>query len=106
VEAMTTENINGENQRIKAKFAKYDSIEEAFDAHAKLLATGKAYAEARKHEDDPEAFADSLTGKYATDPQYGEKLKKLMTPQASITKSLGPGPQIDKGLNTGAQSAV
>lgn len=65
-------------KRVPTKFRKFKSLEDAFEAHAKLLATGSAYAEARKHANDPRAFADALTGHYATDPQYGDKLKRQM----------------------------
>lgn len=78
VEAMTDEYINGQKVRIAQKFAKFDTLADAFEAHAKLLATGKPYAAARSHSDDPNAYADALTGVYATDPQYGTKLKKIM----------------------------
>jgi len=78
VEAETNEFIDGRMQRVVQKFAKFDTIAEAFEAHAKLLATSPAYAGARAHADDPNAFADALTGKYATDPQYGSKLKSIM----------------------------
>ncbi|WP_431068205.1 glycoside hydrolase family 73 protein [Ralstonia holmesii] len=78
VEAETTEVINGVSQRVKQRFAKFDSLADAFDAHGRLLATGKAYEEARKHTDDPAAYAAALTGKYATDPQYGAKLQAMM----------------------------
>lgn len=81
VEAMTTENINGVDQRVMQKFAKFDSLGAAFDAHAKLLATGSAYANARQHTDNADAYADALTGKYATDPKYGDKLKQIMAQQ-------------------------
>lgn len=69
-------------KRVPTKFRKFQSLQEAFDAHAKLLATGNAYREARKHEDDPGAFADALTGHYATDPQYGFKLRSEMASPA------------------------
>jgi hypothetical protein len=78
VEAETTEYVNGVAQRVKQKFAKFDSLADAFDAHARLLAYGKPYADARSHNDDPNAFADSLTGVYATDPKYGAKLRSVM----------------------------
>ncbi|MBB0026829.1 glucosaminidase domain-containing protein [Ralstonia pickettii] len=78
VEAETTEVVNGVAQRVKQRFAKYDSLADAFDAHGRLLANGKAYEEARKHTDDPMAYAAALTGKYATDPQYGAKLQAIM----------------------------
>ncbi len=116
VESETKEFIDGEMQTVKQKFAKFDSLEDAFDAHAKLLATGAAYADARKQKGDPQAFADALTGTYATDPQYGQKLKSLMnqgikptatTPvDPSIMRAIAPGAPIDKSLNVGAQSAV
>jgi flagellum-specific peptidoglycan hydrolase FlgJ len=69
-------------KRVPTKFRKFQSLQEAFDAHAQLLATGNAYREARKHEDDPGAFADALTGHYATDPQYGFKLRSEMASPA------------------------
>ena len=31
-----------------------------------------------KQKDNPDAFADALTGVYATDPQYGMTLKWVM----------------------------
>jgi flagellum-specific peptidoglycan hydrolase FlgJ len=101
VEAETTEYINGQMQHVKQKFAKFDSLEDAFDAHAELLATDAAYSEARKHTDDPKAYADALTGKYATDPEYGAKLKSIMSSDARSAM-----PPIDKGVISGAQSSV
>lgn len=65
-------------KRVPTKFAKYASLDDAFDAHGKLLATGSAYAEARRHLNDPMAYAAALTGHYATDPMYGSKLQALM----------------------------
>lgn len=81
VEAMTTEVVNGKSERVMQRFAKFDSLQDAFEAHAKLLATGGAYANARAHSDDPNAYADALTGKYATDPQYGAKLRAIIAQQ-------------------------
>ncbi|WP_430226842.1 glycoside hydrolase family 73 protein [Paraburkholderia tropica] len=78
VEAMTNEVINGQLVRVKQKFAKFATLADAFDAHAKLLAEGSPYAAARGHLDDRNAYADALTGVYATDPKYGDKLKKIM----------------------------
>ena len=65
-----------------AKFAKYEYLMEAFNEHAKLLSKGGAYKKARENENDPMAFADALTGTYATDPNYGEKLKRIMAEQS------------------------
>jgi flagellum-specific peptidoglycan hydrolase FlgJ len=78
VEAKTKEAIGDEEITVTAKFRKFVSIAEAFDEHAKLLATSKAYAKAMKAANDPDKFADALTGVYATDPHYGQKLKDKM----------------------------
>jgi hypothetical protein len=78
VEASTREVIKGKDITIKAKFRKFTSLTEAFDLHGKLLATGKPYAHARTLISDPDAFADALTGVYATDPTYGTVLKRIM----------------------------
>ncbi|WP_419687275.1 glycoside hydrolase family 73 protein [Burkholderia theae] len=77
-DVVTHEVINGKRIRMVQRFADYDSMADAFTAHANLLAKGKPYSKARTHLDDPFAFADALTGVYATDPKYGGKLKKIM----------------------------
>lgn len=69
---------DAKGNRERTKFRKFSSLAEAFDEHARLLATSSAYAEARKHTDDPMAYAAALTGHYAVDPQYGAKLQAMM----------------------------
>ena len=59
-------------------FRKFDSLAEAFDQHGKLLATGAPYQKAMALKDDADAFADALTGVYATDPNYGTTLKYVI----------------------------
>jgi hypothetical protein len=78
VEASTREVINGQSVTVVARFRKFASINEAFDQHGRLLATARPYAHARTLINDPDAFADALTGVYATDPNYGTVLKRLM----------------------------
>ncbi|MBR8074112.1 glucosaminidase domain-containing protein [Burkholderia cenocepacia] len=63
----------------QAKFRRFKTLEEAFDAHAQLLAKGKPYANARKVMGNAFSFADALTGVYAEDRNYGTKLKKIMS---------------------------
>ena len=46
--------------------------------HGKLLATGAPYKKAMAVKDDVDAFADALTGVYATDPNYGATLKYVI----------------------------
>ncbi|MBR8380709.1 glucosaminidase domain-containing protein [Burkholderia cenocepacia] len=63
----------------QAKFRRFKTLEEAFDAHAQLLSKGKPYANARKVMGNAFSFADALTGVYAEDRNYGTKLKKIMS---------------------------
>lgn len=78
----TREVLRGKEVYIKAKFRKFKSLTEAFDEHAKLLAQAPVYAKARaklKGKNAADAFADALTGVYATDPEYGKILKRIMS---------------------------
>jgi hypothetical protein len=75
VESPTREVYDGKSVVITAKFRKFDSITQAFDLHGQLLATATPYKPAMQVSDDPDAFADALTGVYATDPEYGMTLK-------------------------------
>ncbi len=75
VDSPTREVLNGENVTVTAKFRVFDSISQAFDEHGRLLATSPAYKTAMKQASNAEAFADALTGVYATDPNYGLTLK-------------------------------
>jgi hypothetical protein len=72
------ETREGRSVYIDAPFRKFSSLAEAFDQHGKLLATHPAYALARRHVDDPDAYADALTHHYATDSHYGRLLKSIM----------------------------
>ncbi len=78
VSATTHEEVNGRMVRITAQFRKFDSLDEAFSAHGRLLATHPAYAQARTHLNDPDAYADALTHHYATDSGYGRMLRQEM----------------------------
>ena len=92
VEAMTTEHVNGQDVRVPQKFAKYNSLDESFEAHAKLLANGKAYGKARGA-NSIEDYAKALTGTYATDPNYDNKLLSVISrqqiAQTQLASSLG-----------------
>jgi hypothetical protein len=78
VVARTREEIDGKSVYIDAKFRAFASIDEAFNEHGRLLATFKPYQPAMAYANDPDAFADKLTHVYATDSQYGAKLKDVM----------------------------
>jgi flagellum-specific peptidoglycan hydrolase FlgJ len=75
VESPTREVIGGDAVTVTARFRKFVSLDDAFDQHGRLLATAAVYRTAMAQVKDPDAFADALTGVYATDPQYGFMLK-------------------------------
>jgi hypothetical protein len=78
VAVSTREVIHGQSVTVVARFRKFDSFDQAFDQHGHLLATRPPYAHAMTFVGNPDAFADALTGVYATDPAYGSLLKSLM----------------------------
>lgn len=81
VSAMTTEYVHGRAIRLPQSFRKFKSLADAFDLHGQLLHDGRPYQAAMKLVAHPDAFADALTGVYATDPHYGASLKALMRSQ-------------------------
>ena len=74
----TQEYDNGSWVTIDAQFAVYHNDAESIADHAELLATGGYYARAMADRAHPDAFANDLTGVYATDPGYGANLIALM----------------------------
>ena len=77
VDARTHEFTHGRYVTITAHFAKFSSMADAFDAHAKLLATHPAYIHSMQAQ-NAEQFAERLTGIYATAPHYGDTLVASM----------------------------
>lgn len=59
------------------RFANYSHIAECFNVHGLYLSQSTRYANAFQQR-SPEAFARQLTGRYATDPDYGLKLITIM----------------------------
>jgi len=74
----TSEYENGQWVTVDAGFRVYHNIAESIADHSELLATGSAYQRAMADRDVPDAFANDLTGIYATDPNYGTNLIALM----------------------------
>ena len=78
VQEPSSEYLNGQSVMQTSSFRVYRSAAESIDDHGKLLATSDYYRRTMSHRRDPNAFASSLTGVYATDPEYGTKLISLM----------------------------
>jgi flagellum-specific peptidoglycan hydrolase FlgJ len=74
----TQEYENGTWVTINAPFRMYNSVAESINDHTLLLATGSSYKQAMADRSDPDAFANDLTGVYATDPNYGNSLITTM----------------------------
>jgi flagellum-specific peptidoglycan hydrolase FlgJ len=74
----TQEYENGQWVTINAGFRVYDNVAQSIDDHGELLATSGYYTRAMANRSDPDAFANALTGVYATNPHYGNDLIQLM----------------------------
>jgi flagellum-specific peptidoglycan hydrolase FlgJ len=74
----TQEFQNGGWVSTTAGFARYHNVAQSINDHGRLLATSGYYTHAMAVRHSPNAFADALTGVYATDPGYGAKLIGLM----------------------------
>ena len=74
----TQEYENGSWVTIDAQFAVYHNDAQSIADHAELLATSGYYIRAMAARAHPDAFANELTGVYATDPDYGANLIALM----------------------------
>lgn len=78
VETWTTEFVDGEPQKVRAKFRAYGSYDEAFTDYARFMTRNPRYADVLST-DDPAAAAHGLQrAGYATDPDYGKKLVRIM----------------------------
>jgi flagellum-specific peptidoglycan hydrolase FlgJ len=74
----TSEFQGGQWVTIDAPFRVYHNDAESIADHAELLATSGYYTRAMADRAVPDAFANDLTGVYATDPGYGANLIALM----------------------------
>ena len=74
----TSEYEGGQWVTVKAQFRAYHNDAESIADHAELLATSGYYTRAMADRAVPDAFANALTGVYATDPNYGANLVALM----------------------------
>jgi flagellum-specific peptidoglycan hydrolase FlgJ len=74
----TQEFQGGQWVTVDAPFRVYHNIAESISDHAQLLATSGYYTHAMADRSSPDAFANDLTGVYATDPHYGGNLISIM----------------------------
>jgi len=74
----TQEYESGQQVTVAAPFRVYSTIAQSITDHSLLLATGSSYKQAMAERRSPDAFANALTGVYATDPNYGADLITIM----------------------------
>jgi flagellar protein FlgJ len=83
VTASTTEYVNGVAVKTSEKFRAYSSYAESFNDYAKLLQSNPRYAAVLQSSGDASGFAKSLQhAGYATDPQYAQKLARVINSSA------------------------
>jgi flagellum-specific peptidoglycan hydrolase FlgJ len=112
----TQEYENGDWVTIDSQFAVYHNDAESIAGHAELLATSGYYGRAMADRAFPDAFANSLTGVYATDPNYGATLIALMklynlyqydtTPTATPDATSAPAPSQSGAAASGSIPGV
>ncbi|RJX34180.1 MAG: flagellar assembly peptidoglycan hydrolase FlgJ [Oxalobacter sp.] len=79
VESVTTEYVNGIAYKKTEKFRAYDSYADSFRDYANLLQSSPRYKEVLSSGQDARRFAESLqSAGYATDPQYADKLTRII----------------------------
>lgn len=78
-EVMTTEYVNGVATRRVEKFRAYGSYAEAFADYANMLTNSSRYKTVVASASDAVGFAQGLQrAGYATDPQYADKLRRMI----------------------------
>ncbi|RRS05951.1 flagellar assembly peptidoglycan hydrolase FlgJ [Aquabacterium soli] len=87
-EVTTTEYIGGVARKVTAKFRAYDSYEDSFKDHARLLSQSPRYAQTVAQADTAKGFAQGLQkAGYATDPAYADKLTKVINTTLRLQRS-------------------
>ncbi len=88
-EVTTTEYIGGVARKVTAKFRAYDSAEEAFKDHARLLTKSKRYEQTVAQADTAQGYATGLQkAGYATDPAYADKLTRVINTTLRLQRTL------------------
>lgn len=88
VNVPTLEYKQGIGQYENAQFRKYSSYSDSFSDYVKLIKNNDRYQPALAVSDSPEKYADALqTAGYATDPNYAQKIKKLLKSEAITAAS-------------------
>ncbi len=89
-EVGTTEYVNGQAQKVSAKFRAYSSYDESFADYARLVRANPRYKDAVAAGNDVQSFATGLQrGGYATDPAYADKLARVINTTLRLQRTSG-----------------
>lgn len=89
-EVTTTEYVNGKAVKGKARFRAYANSQEAFADYARLMKNSPRYERVLAQADTAQGFAQGLQkAGYATDPQYAEKLGRVINTTLRLQRAMG-----------------
>jgi flagellum-specific peptidoglycan hydrolase FlgJ len=74
----THEDYKGQRVKCQRWFKDFDSPDDFFDAHARLIGTSPKYAAARAKLPDVDAFVEAMAPTYATDRNYATTIRSIM----------------------------
>ncbi len=72
------EYVNGKKVLINSKFRAYNGFEESMEDYAKLISENSRYSKVCSAQNPDEYFEELQKAGYATDPQYANKLKRIV----------------------------
>jgi flagellar protein FlgJ len=88
-EVTTTEYVNGQTQRVVAKFRAYSSYQDSFADYARLMKNSPRYAGVLANAETAQGFAQGLQrAGYATDPAYADKLGRIINTTLRLQQSM------------------
>ncbi|KMQ74192.1 flagellar assembly peptidoglycan hydrolase FlgJ [Marinobacter subterrani] len=86
----TTEFREGVPMKEQADFRAYPDYESSFRDYVSFLESNPRYRKVLSAADQPDVFADRLQeAGYATDPEYGSKIRSIMNRDSLMTLSMG-----------------
>lgn len=88
-EVTTTEYIGGVARKVTAKFRSYDSYEDSFKDHTRLLTQSQRYKNTVAQADTARGYASGLQkAGYATDPAYADKLTSVINTTLRLQRTV------------------
>ncbi len=83
---------DGKPMTERSLFRSYEDYQQSFDDYVDFLQTQPRYQQALQHSDNPEQFIEQIhEAGYATDPQYADKIKRIMSGETLTQASLDAG---------------